>query len=82
MHELPQELLLQATKPHHGKGHRHFHRHAEESGVVVVDTLEGALTESGEIISAKIGANQLVEYVSPFPSTYMLIPFHIPYSFY
>ncbi|KFH47542.1 hypothetical protein ACRE_016150 [Hapsidospora chrysogenum ATCC 11550] len=61
MHELPEELLLQATKPHHGKGHRHFHRHADEGGVVVVDTLEGALTESGEIISAKIGANQLVE---------------------
>ena len=63
MHELPEELLLQATKSHHGKGHRHFHRHADEGGVVVVDTLEGALTESGEIISAKIGANQLVEYV-------------------
>lgn len=60
MRELPEDLLRQATK-HHEKHHRHFHKHADEGGVVVVDTLEGALKEAGEIISAKIGPNQLVE---------------------
>lgn len=70
MRELPQELLLQATKHHHshgGKPHRHFHKHADEGGVIVVDTLEGALKEAGEIIAAGIGPKQLIEYVtSPF----------------
>ena len=60
MRELPEALLRQATK-HHDRAHRHFHKHAEEGGVVVVDTLEGALKESGEIIHAKIGPGQLVE---------------------
>jgi ornithine cyclodeaminase/alanine dehydrogenase-like protein (mu-crystallin family) len=60
MRELPEDLLLQATK-NHDKPHRHFHKHAEEGGVIVVDTLEGVLKEAGEIISAKIDPNHLVE---------------------
>ncbi|EQK99352.1 NAD(P)-binding domain protein [Ophiocordyceps sinensis CO18] len=60
MRELPEGLLLQATKVH-DKHHRHFHKHAEEAGVIIVDTLEGVLKEAGEIISAKISPNQLVE---------------------
>jgi ornithine cyclodeaminase/alanine dehydrogenase-like protein (mu-crystallin family) len=60
MRELPESLLLQATKVH-DRAHRHFHKHAEEGGVIIVDTLEGAVKEAGEIISAQIGPNQLVE---------------------
>jgi ornithine cyclodeaminase/alanine dehydrogenase-like protein (mu-crystallin family) len=59
MRELPDELLLQATKPH--EAHRHFHKHAAEGGVIVVDTLDGALKEAGEIISAGIQPKQLIE---------------------
>ncbi|KAL1852491.1 hypothetical protein VTK73DRAFT_9186 [Phialemonium thermophilum] len=60
MRELPVELLRQATKTHE-KGHRHFHKHAPEGGVVVVDTLDGALKEAGEIIEAGLAPTQLVE---------------------
>ncbi|PNY25449.1 Uncharacterized protein TCAP_04602 [Tolypocladium capitatum] len=60
MRELPEGLLVQATK-HHDRHRRHFHKHAEEAGVIIVDTLDGVLKEAGEIISAKIGPNQLVE---------------------
>lgn len=59
MIELPTELLDQAVKTH-GSGH-HFHKHAEEGGVIVVDTLDGCIHEAGEIIQAKIHPTQLVE---------------------
>jgi ornithine cyclodeaminase/alanine dehydrogenase-like protein (mu-crystallin family) len=59
MIELPVEMLHQAVKPVHD--HRHFHRHAAEGGVVVVDTLTGCLKESGEIIQAGLNPMQLVE---------------------
>lgn len=59
MRELPEGLLLQAIKQH--DNHRHFHKHAEEGGVIIVDTLDGALQEAGEIISAKISPRRLVE---------------------
>jgi ornithine cyclodeaminase/alanine dehydrogenase-like protein (mu-crystallin family) len=60
MHELPGELLLQATKQYDAN-HRHYHKHAPEGGVIVVDTLDGALKEAGEIISAGIQPSQLIE---------------------
>lgn len=60
MRELPVELLHQAIKPHE-RGHHHYHRHAPEGGVVVVDTLDGALKEAGEIIEAGLTPQQLVE---------------------
>ena len=60
MKELPEGLLHLVTKTH-DKHHRHFHKHAEEGGVIVVDTLEGVLMEAGEIISAKISPHQMVE---------------------
>ncbi|KAI1500871.1 UbiD family decarboxylase [Biscogniauxia marginata] len=60
MRELPKELLLQATKPH-PSGHFHYHKHALEGGVVIVDTLDGALKEAGEIVEAGLEPNQLVE---------------------
>jgi ornithine cyclodeaminase/alanine dehydrogenase-like protein (mu-crystallin family) len=62
MRELPVELLQQATKRHE-EGHFHYHKHAIEGGVIVVDTLDGALKEAGEIIEAGLQPNQLVEYV-------------------
>ncbi len=61
MKELPVGLLRQATKPHE-KGHLHFHKHAPEGGVIVVDSLDGALKEAGEIIEAGLEPKQLVEY--------------------
>lgn len=60
MRELPEGLLHLVTKSH-SKGHRHFHKHADEGGVIVVDTLEGALAEAGEVIAARISPNQMVE---------------------
>ncbi|KAI8626466.1 UbiD family decarboxylase [Xylariaceae sp. FL1651] len=60
MRELPTELLLQAVKPHHS-GHLHYHKHATEGGVIVVDTLDGALKEAGEIIDTRLEPKQLVE---------------------
>ncbi|TAQ88040.1 hypothetical protein B7494_g3653 [Chlorociboria aeruginascens] len=59
MIELPKEILLQAVKIH-GGGH-HFHKHAEEGGVVVVDTLDGCFDKSGEIIQAGLTPKQIVE---------------------
>ncbi|ORY62505.1 UbiD family decarboxylase [Pseudomassariella vexata] len=59
MKELPTALLEQATRPPHG--HAHFHKHATEGGVVVVDTLDGAMKEAGEIIEAGLEPRQLVE---------------------
>jgi len=59
MIEIPIEILHQAVKiPHE---HRHFHKHAAEGGVVVVDTLSGCLKEAGEIIQAELMPHQLVE---------------------
>ncbi|KAF4460137.1 hypothetical protein FALBO_13096 [Fusarium albosuccineum] len=43
------------------KPHRHFHKHAPEGGVIVVDNIQGVLKEAGEIIAANIGPHQLVE---------------------
>lgn len=60
MHELPTELLLQATKVA-DRNHLHYHKHAVEGGVVVVDTLDGALKEAGEIIDAGLSPRHLIE---------------------
>ncbi|XXG95672.1 hypothetical protein Hte_001941 [Hypoxylon texense] len=59
MRELPKELLLQATKAH--SSGIHYHKHATEGGVIIVDTLDGALKEAGEIIDAGLAPKQLVE---------------------
>ena len=58
MIEIPIEVFQQAVKPHE---HRHYHKHASEGGVVVVDTLTGCLKEAGEIIQSGLSPNQLVE---------------------
>jgi ornithine cyclodeaminase/alanine dehydrogenase-like protein (mu-crystallin family) len=66
MRELPRELLEQAIKVH-GTG-MHLHKHATEGGVIIVDTLDGALREAGEIMDARLEPSKLVEYVSPYPN--------------
>lgn len=63
MREVPPELIKQALRQtdygfHH---HMHLHRHAVEGGVVVVDTLDGALKEAGELIELGLRPEQLVE---------------------
>jgi len=60
MRELPNDIIRQAVRPHE-TGHRHFHKHVVEGGVVVVDTLDGALKEAGEIIDAGLLPTQVVE---------------------
>jgi len=71
MIEIPTEVISQAVK-RHGSGH-HFHKHAEEGGVVVVDTL-ACLTETGELVgiqphqSVELGELVMLEHMSPRPS--------------
>ncbi|KAI0518111.1 UbiD family decarboxylase [Xylaria bambusicola] len=60
MRELPRDLLAQATRTHQ-HGHLHYHKHATEGGVIIVDSLDGALKEAGELIDAGLGPKQLVE---------------------
>lgn len=66
MRELPNDLIQLAVK-REDKPHRHFHKHAVEGGVIVVDNIRGVLKEAGEIIAANIGPHQLVEYVLIHP---------------
>lgn len=59
MLEIPLEVVNQAVKKH--EGHRHFHKHATEGGVIIVDTLDGALQEAGEVIQGGLTPKQLIE---------------------
>ncbi|PYI05002.1 proline utilization protein PrnX-like protein [Aspergillus sclerotiicarbonarius CBS 121057] len=59
MTELPPELLRDEVQVH--SSHRHFHKHVKRSGVVVVDSLDAALKEAGEIVQAGIRPHQVVE---------------------
>lgn len=59
MIELHPEIIRTAVKVDHG--HRHYHKHAQQEGVIIVDTLDGCLKEAGEIIQAKVTPEQLVE---------------------
>ncbi|TVY51800.1 Delta(1)-pyrroline-2-carboxylate reductase [Lachnellula cervina] len=58
MIEVPKEVIHQAVKKH-GTGH-HLHKHAEEGGVIIVDTL-ACLTDTGELTQAKVGETEVVE---------------------
>lgn len=60
MVEIPVELLQQAVKRHE-PGHVHYHKHAVEGGVVIVDTLDGAMKEAGEILQGGLSPSQLIE---------------------
>ncbi|KAE8146153.1 hypothetical protein BDV25DRAFT_163047 [Aspergillus avenaceus] len=59
MTELPPEILRDEVNTQ--SSHRHFHKHVKRSGVIVVDSLEAALKEAGELIQAEIKPNQVVE---------------------
>ncbi|EPE04949.1 hypothetical protein F503_00103 [Ophiostoma piceae UAMH 11346] len=70
MREVPADLLRQATnmkrdaagEVHKSSGsNMHYHKHAVEGGVIVVDTLDGALKEAGEIVEAGLTPRHLVE---------------------
>ncbi|KAI2738535.1 hypothetical protein CBS147339_6285 [Penicillium roqueforti] len=41
--------------------HRHWHKHIHRSGVILVDSLDAAMKEAGEIIQAGIKPKQVVE---------------------
>ena len=58
MRELHEDVLRKAVAPPHG---RHHHRHAAEGGAIVVDSIDGAMREAGEVIAAGIGGNGVVE---------------------
>lgn len=58
MIEVPPEVLSQAIKVH-GPGF-HFHKHAEEGGVIVVDTL-ACIKEAGELVQANVPPDRTVE---------------------
>ncbi|KAJ0422320.1 hypothetical protein BJY00DRAFT_81956 [Aspergillus carlsbadensis] len=59
MSELHPDILREevAVRP----PHRHFHKHVHRSGVVVVDSLDAAMKEAGELIKADIKPQQVVE---------------------
>ncbi|KAG2419337.1 hypothetical protein HFD88_004132 [Aspergillus terreus] len=59
MTELDPEILREEVNVQ--PSHRHFHKHVKRSGVVVVDSLDAALKEAGEIIQAEVKPNQVVE---------------------
>ncbi|KAL9061269.1 MAG: hypothetical protein Q9162_000143 [Coniocarpon cinnabarinum] len=62
MAELPVEILQQAVRsPDHGSHHIVHAKAASEGGAVVVDTIEGAMREAGEIIRSGIGGQGVVE---------------------
>ncbi|KAF1945338.1 NAD(P)-binding protein [Clathrospora elynae] len=59
MVEIHPDILRQNVAPEHG--HRHFHKHAQQGGAVVVDSVEACLKEAGEVIQAGLGPEQVVE---------------------
>lgn len=67
MQELPIEVLQQAVRgpergAHSSKTHIHIHHHAaQEGGAVIVDSIEGAMREAGEVIASGIGGSGVVE---------------------
>ena len=58
MCEIHPDILRQAVAPHTGK---HYHKHAQQGGAIVVDTVEGCLREAGELIQAGLGGREVVE---------------------
>ncbi|KAG6990944.1 hypothetical protein G7Y79_00060g092480 [Physcia stellaris] len=58
MVELHPDILRQAVSPDHK---HHHHKHAEKSGVIIVDSLESCMKEAGEVRQAGLKPEQLVE---------------------
>ena len=64
MRELPSDLLIQATEPQKAPTRGHIgHKRAREGGVIIVDTVDDALKQAGEIADARLVPGQLLEYV-------------------
>ena len=64
MRELPSDLLVQATAPRKAPTWWYIgHKRAREGGVIIVDTVDGALKQAGEIADAGLGPGQLLGYV-------------------
>lgn len=63
MQELHPDILRQAVRgPEEHHSHMHIgRRHVSEGGAVIVDSIEGAMQEAGEIIKAGISGRGLVE---------------------
>lgn len=59
MTEVHPDILRDEVAPQ--TNHRHWHKHTKRSGVVVVDSLDAAMKEAGEIIQAGVKPNQVVE---------------------
>ena len=57
--ELHPDILRQNVAPEHA--HRHFHKHAQQGGAVVVDSLDNCLKDAGELVQARLGPEQVVE---------------------
>ncbi|KAI4152565.1 MAG: hypothetical protein LQ340_002844 [Diploschistes diacapsis] len=60
MREVEAEVLRCAVRET-AAGTVHTHKHAGTGGAVVVDSLEGCLSEAGEVIEAGLGPEKLVE---------------------
>ncbi|KAF2812690.1 NAD(P)-binding protein [Mytilinidion resinicola] len=58
MVELHPDILRQAVGPQHSN---HHHKHAQQGGAIVVDSVEACLKEAGEIIQAGLGGREVVE---------------------
>lgn len=64
MQELHHDIFRQAVRGPEESSHSHLHihhRHAHEGGAVIVDSIDGAMREAGEIIRAGISGQGLVE---------------------
>ena len=62
MREIPIEVLQQAVEPPARQAGIHIHhREAGGGGAVVVDTIEGAFKEAGELIASGIESENVVE---------------------
>ncbi|EMD93324.1 hypothetical protein COCC4DRAFT_165037 [Bipolaris maydis ATCC 48331] len=59
MIELHPDVVRQNVAPDHG--HRHFHKHAQQGGAIVVDSVDRCLKEAGEVVQAGLGPEQVVE---------------------
>jgi ornithine cyclodeaminase/alanine dehydrogenase-like protein (mu-crystallin family) len=59
MIELHPDIIKNAVAPHHE--HRHFHKHQQEGGAIIVDSVEACLQEAGELIQANVQPDQVVE---------------------
>lgn len=65
MQELHEDILRQAVKGPAEEQQRHgvhmHQKHAPEGGAIIVDSIEGAMREAGEIINAGIDSHSIVE---------------------